>query len=97
MHKGRLVRAWLAKHLRFQLHHPPVHFSWMNQIEQWFRILQCKRLGIANFTDQKELAYRLDAFVQPMEPPRARGSLVEEVLRQSPGRVREEHGSGRLI
>ena len=63
MHKGRLVRAWLAKHLRFQFHHPPVHCSWMNQIEQWFSILQRKRLGIANFADKKELADRLDAFV----------------------------------
>jgi len=32
-----------------------------------------------------------------MEPPRARVSLVQEILRQSPGRVREEHGSGGLI
>ena len=64
MHKGKLVRAWLAKHPRFQFHHPPVHCSWMNQVEQWFSILQRKRLGIANFADKKELADRLDAFVE---------------------------------
>lgn len=63
MHKGKLVQAWLAKHPRFQFHHPPVHCSWMNQVEQWFSILQRKRLGIANFADKKELAERLDAFV----------------------------------
>jgi len=64
MHKGKQVRAWLAKHPRFQFHHPPVHCSWMNQVEQWFSILQRKRLGIVNFADKKELAERLDAFVR---------------------------------
>ena len=63
MHKGKLVQAWLAKHPRFQFHHPPVHCSWMNQVEQWFSILQRKRFGVANFADKKELAERLDAFV----------------------------------
>jgi transposase len=64
MHKGKLVRAWLAKHPRFQFHHPPVHCSWMNQVEQWFSILQRKRFGIANFADKQDLAERLDAFVR---------------------------------
>ena len=63
MHKGKLVQAWLEAHPRFQFHHPPVHCSWMNQVEQWFSILQRKRLGIANFADKKHLAERLDAFV----------------------------------
>jgi transposase len=64
MHKGKLVRAWLQKHPRFQFHHPPVHCSWMNQVEQWFSILQRKRLSVANFADKRQLAERLDAFVQ---------------------------------
>ena len=64
MHKGKLVKAWLEKHPRFQFHHPPVHCSWMNQVEQWFSILQRKRLGIVNFADKKDLADRLGAFVQ---------------------------------
>ena len=36
----------------------------MNQVEQWFSILQRKRLGIANFSDKQDLAERLDAFVR---------------------------------
>ena len=36
----------------------------MNQVEQWFSILQRKRLGIVNFADKKALAERLDAFVR---------------------------------
>lgn len=63
MHKGKQVQAWLAKHPRFVFHHPPVHCSWMNQVEQWFSILQRKRLRIADFADKAALAERLRAFV----------------------------------
>ena len=64
MHTGKQVQAWLPKHPRFQFHHPPVHCSWRNQVEQWFRILQRKRLAIADFADKAELAERLHAFVK---------------------------------
>lgn len=63
MHKGKQVRAWLAEHPRFVFHHPPVHCSWMNQVEQWFSILARKRLRIADFADKATLAERLMAFV----------------------------------
>jgi transposase len=63
MHEGKQVQAWLAKHPRFVLHHPPVHCSWMNQVEQWFSILQRKRLRIADFADKAALAERLQAFI----------------------------------
>ena len=35
----------------------------MNQVEQWFSILQRKRLQIADFADKQHLAERLMAFV----------------------------------
>jgi transposase len=63
MHTGKQVQAWLEKHPRFAFHHPPVHCSWMNQVEQWFSILQRKRLAIADFRDKAQLAERLHAFV----------------------------------
>jgi len=63
MHKGKQVQAWLAKHPRFVFHQPPVHCSWMNQVEQWFGILQRKRLRIADFADKTELAQRRQAFI----------------------------------
>jgi len=63
MHNGRKIQAWLATHPRFQFHFPPVHCSWMNQVEQWFSILQRKRLRIADFADLDHLAARLYAFV----------------------------------
>lgn len=64
MHKGKQVQAWLAQHPRFVFHHPPVHCSWMNQVEQWFSILQRKRLAIADFADKAALAERLQAFIR---------------------------------
>jgi hypothetical protein len=63
MHKGRLVQAWLAAHPRFVCCFPPVHCSWMNQVEQWFSILQRKRLRILDFPSPEALADRLHAFV----------------------------------
>jgi transposase len=64
MHKGKQVQAWLAQHPRFVFHHPPVHCSWMNQVEQWFGILKRKRLRIADFPSKDHLAERLMAFIR---------------------------------
>jgi transposase len=64
MHKGKQVQAWLAKHPRFVFHHPPVHCSWMNQVEQWLSILRRKRLRIADFASKEALAERLMAFIR---------------------------------
>lgn len=61
----------------------------MNQVEQWFSILQRKRLRIADFTDKKHVSQRLMAFVaewnehaHPFHSTLAissgRGKLIEE-------------------
>jgi transposase len=63
-HHGSKVRAWLAKHPRFKFHFTPVHCSWMNQVEQWFSILQRKRLTIPNFSNLEELKAKIDLFVE---------------------------------
>jgi hypothetical protein len=63
VHRGKLVRAWLDKHPRFQMHFTPVHCSWMNQVEQWFSILQRKRLTAPNFADLDTLEERVLAFI----------------------------------
>ncbi len=64
MHTGKQVLAWLEQHPRFELVHPPVHCSWMNQIEQWFSILVRKRLRIADFANKAHLKERLEAFIR---------------------------------
>lgn len=63
MHKGKQVQAWLATHPRFVCHFPPVHCSWMHQVEQWCSIVQRKRLQIVDCADKAQLAARLLAFV----------------------------------
>jgi len=63
MHKGKLVQAWVATHPRCVCQFLPVHCSWMNQVEQWFSLLQRKRLRISDFADLEHLAERLMAFV----------------------------------
>lgn len=64
MHHGKIVRAWLAKHPRFRMHFTPVHCSWMNQVEQWFSILQRKRFAAPNFRDLQQLQSRIHAFIR---------------------------------
>lgn len=63
IHKGKLAQAWLASHPRFAMHFTPVHCSWMNQVEQWFSILQRKRLLAPNFKDLSDLEAKLTEFI----------------------------------
>jgi transposase len=63
MHSGKKVLAWLESHPRFRFHFTPVHCSWMNQIEQWFSILQRKRLSAPNFQNLKDLESKLRSFI----------------------------------
>lgn len=62
-HHGQEVHRWLSTHPRFRLHFTPVHCSWMNQVEQWFSILQRKRLRIVDFESKDHLRSKLDQFI----------------------------------
>ena len=62
-HHGREVGKWFAKHPRFVVHFTPVHCSWMNQVEQWFSILQRKRLRIVDFASKEDLHAKLMQFI----------------------------------
>jgi transposase len=64
IHHGKLVRAWLAAHPRFRMSFTPVHCSWMNQVEQWFSILQRKRLRAPNFVDLADLETKTLAYIE---------------------------------
>jgi len=63
VHSGKQVQAWLAAHPRFRFHFTPVHCSWMNQVEQWFSILQRKRLRVADFESLDDLRAKIDLFI----------------------------------
>jgi transposase len=47
-HKTPAIKAWLAKHPRFQIHFTPTGSSWINQVERWFAFLtdQLLRRGV---------------------------------------------------
>jgi hypothetical protein len=62
-HHGQEVRKWLSQHPRFRFHFTPVHCSWMNQVEQWFSILQRKRLRIVDFESKDHLRAKIDQFI----------------------------------
>jgi transposase len=62
-HKTKAVQAWLAAHPRFVLHFTPVHCSWLNQVEQWFGLLQRKRLRVAAFASWADLDRKLQRFI----------------------------------
>jgi DDE superfamily endonuclease len=62
-HKTAAVRAWLAAHPRFAVHFTPVHCSWLNPVEQWFGLLQRKRLRYASFASLDDLHLKLRRFI----------------------------------
>jgi transposase len=62
-HHGKQVRQWWQSHPRFVVHFTPVHCSWMHQVEQWFSILQRKRLRIVDFASQADLRAKLIPFI----------------------------------
>jgi len=99
VHKGKQVLAWLEKHPRFKFHFTPVHCSWMNQVEQWFGILQRKRFGKPfNWTRRsfdKVLAkaeqQTLEAAAEPSSPQTQ--NVSEEVARK---RIQEQSQASKL-
>jgi hypothetical protein len=62
-HHGKAVRQWGQHHLRFVFHFPPVHCSWMHQVEQGLSILQRKRCGLADFASKAMLQTPIEQFI----------------------------------
>jgi len=59
VHHGKKVQKWLQAYPRFVFHFTPVHCSGMNQVEQWFSILQRKRFRIVDFESKAALAVKI--------------------------------------
>jgi transposase len=62
-HHGKEAQAWLKAHPRFRMQFTPVHCSWMNQVEQWFSIIQRKRLRVADFDSLQDLEQSILDFI----------------------------------
>lgn len=96
IHRGKRTRAFLAAHPRFRMHFTPVHCSWMNQVEQWFSILQRKRFRAPNFADLVDLEAKVLAFIdewnETAHPFNWTEASFEKVIRRTEGwRPRERH------
>lgn len=93
VHSGKQVAAWLKKHPRFCFHFTPVHCSWMNQVEQWFSILQRKRFTIANFESIQDLAKHIDQFIlqwnEHAKPFKWTKRSFDKVLQKAEGEMRK--------
>ena len=57
-HKTALIRNWLARRPRFQLHFTPTSASWLNLVERWFALLTEKQLrrGVHQSSGELEAA-----------------------------------------
>lgn len=96
IHHGKRVQAWLAAHPRLRMHFTPVHCSWMNQVEQWFSILERKRLRAPNFAALSDLESKVLAFIaewnEAAQPFNWTAASFDKVLsRTQDGRPRERH------
>jgi len=63
-HKTKGVKEWLSNHPRFHFHFLPVHCSWMNQVEQWFGVLQRKRFKITDFPSLEDMEKKVIEFIE---------------------------------
>ena len=62
-HKHPTVRAWLAKHPRFQVHFTPTSASWLNMVERFFRDITTERLRRGVFRSLPELISAIQDYI----------------------------------
>jgi len=62
-HSEPRVKAWLARHPRFQLHFTPTGSSWLNLVERWFREITEKRIRRGNFESVPELIAAIEDYL----------------------------------
>jgi transposase len=55
-HQHKRVKAWLAKHPRFQMHFTPTSSSWLNLVERFFGELTSDCIRDGSFQNIRELA-----------------------------------------
>lgn len=63
VHKHEKVKAWLARHPRYQMHFIPTYSSWLNQVERWFALITQRAIRRGSFRSVKELIAKIEQFV----------------------------------
>jgi transposase len=62
-HKTPTVKAWFARHPRFQLHFTPTSGSWLNLVERWFALLSERQIKRGSHRSTLELEKAIRAFL----------------------------------
>ena len=62
-HKHPVVRVWLDKHPRFNMHFTPTSASWLNMVERFFRDITTARLRRGVFSCVPELVAAIDEYI----------------------------------
>lgn len=62
-HKAPMIKAWLAKHPRYQVHFTPTYASWLNQVERWFALLTDRQIKRGAHRSVNELEGAIAAFI----------------------------------
>jgi transposase len=62
-HKTQLVRDFLQRHPRVQLHFTPTYSSWLNQVELWFAKIERDVIARGIFTSVPDLARKLRRYI----------------------------------
>jgi transposase len=62
-HKTPIIRDWLAKRPRFQLHFTPTSASWVNQVECFFALVTERQIKRGVHTSVAQLEADIKAFI----------------------------------
>ena len=62
-HKTALIRNWLAKRPRYQLHFTPTGASWINLVERWFATLTQKQIRRGAHRSTAELERAIEQYL----------------------------------
>ncbi|MCX6847496.1 MAG: IS630 family transposase [Verrucomicrobia bacterium] len=62
-HRTAAVKAWLARHPRWQLHFTPTYSSWLNQVERFFSDLTTRKLSRSSFHSVAQLEQAIHAYL----------------------------------
>jgi transposase len=62
-HKTQLVRDFLQRHPRVQVHFTPTYSSWLNQVEIWFAKIEREVIARGIFTSVPDLARKLRRYI----------------------------------
>ena len=68
IHKTALIRRWLAKRPRYNLHFTPTGSSWLNLVDRWFAALTEKQIRRGVHRNRRELE---DAIIKYIESTHA--------------------------